>query len=61
MAAPLAEELLKGAKAIADELGLSRSEVYRLADRKLIPVKRIGGRLYAQRSELRRAFSVTAD
>jgi hypothetical protein len=56
----LADDLLKGARHIAHELGCSEREAYHLAERKLIPAFKIGGRIYARRSELRQAFSSTA-
>lgn len=53
----LADDVLMGAKAIADETGIKVRQVYRLAELDLIPTFKIGGTLAARRSELRKRFS----
>jgi excisionase family DNA binding protein len=37
----------------ADVLGISRASAYRYIDRGLLPVKRLGGRIYVVRDRLR--------
>ena len=55
---PLADDLLKGATAIADFVGLPDSRpVYHWADLSDVPVFRVGGSIYARGSELRTFFS----
>lgn len=51
------KDLIVGADAAANYLGLPRRTVYRLADAGYIPVTRKGRRLYFRKSELDRAFS----
>lgn len=50
-------DLLDGASAAAAYVGLSRRQIYRLAEQGLVPVIRKGRRLYFRKSELERAFS----
>ncbi len=57
----LADDVLMGAKAIADETGIKVRQVYRLAELDLIPTFKIGGTLSARRSELRKRFSAESD
>jgi hypothetical protein len=52
----LAEDLLIGAEAIADELGVDRDQVYYLARTKKLPIGKLGKNLIASRSKLRRAI-----
>ena len=54
----LAQDLLKGAKAVADETGgmISQRQVYHLVERGLLPVIRKGRTMYFRRSELEAAF-----
>jgi hypothetical protein len=51
----IADDLLHGATAIAEELGVSTRQVYHLAQTKRVPIGRWGRTLIAFRSELRRA------
>jgi excisionase family DNA binding protein len=51
------EDLLPGAKAAAEFLGLSPSVIYRLADEGRLPTVRLGARMYFRKSELERVFS----
>jgi len=57
----LASDLLIGAAAIARHLGIERRAVYYLAERRLIPVVRIGRRIFARATELDAAFSSITD
>ena len=50
----LADDLLEGADEIATFMGWSRRRVFYAAERKLIPIFRIGNRLSARKSTLRR-------
>lgn len=50
-------DLIVGAEAAADYLGISRRMVYRLVDEGHIPAVHKGRRLYFRQSELDRAFS----
>lgn len=54
----LANDLLKGAKAVEDETGgkITQRQVYHLVERGLIPVIRKGRSMYFRRSELDAAF-----
>jgi hypothetical protein len=51
----LADDLLLGARAIADELGLDEHAVYYLAKMKRLPIGKLGKNLIASRTTLRRA------
>jgi hypothetical protein len=51
----LADDLLNGAAEIADFLGTNTREVYLLAKTKRLPIGRLGRKLIATRSQLRRA------
>ena len=51
----LADDLLTGAAAIAEELGTTRRQVYHLAKTKRVPIGRWGRILVASKKELRRA------
>ena len=53
----LADDLLDGAVAAADYTGLEPRQIYHLADRNLIPVIRIGKKLFFRKTELDRHFS----
>ncbi len=50
----IAEDMLKGADAIADFIGITSRRVYYLADRNELPVFRMGKTLCARRSTLLR-------
>ena len=52
----LSEDLLEGAAAAAEFIGISRKKVYRLTERNELPVIRKCGRLYYRKSDLERAF-----
>jgi hypothetical protein len=51
----LADDLLLGARAIADELGVDQHAVYYLAKMKRLPIGKLGKNLIASRTTLRRA------
>lgn len=55
----LRDDLLTGAKAIADYLGWPERRVYHFASKKYLPIGSVGGLLTARKSELDRALSVT--
>ena len=48
----LRDDLLNGARAIAQHTGLTERQVYHMADRKTLPIIRKGRRIFARRSEL---------
>jgi hypothetical protein len=50
----LANDLLEGADEIAAFMGWNRRRVFYAAERKLIPIFRVGNRLSARKSSLRR-------
>lgn len=50
------DDLVCGAAAAADYTGLSRRVIYRLTDEGLLPVVRMGRRLYYLKSSLKAAF-----
>ena len=54
----LANDLLKGAKAVETETGgtISQRQVYHLVEQGLLPVIRKGRSMYFRRSELEAAF-----
>ena len=53
-------DIIWGAKAIGDFIGLNERQVWYLADRGLLPVKRQGRLLIASRSKLREYFDLAA-
>lgn len=57
----LADDLLSGAKAISEETGLSVRKVYSLAEANYLPTFKLGGILYARRSELQRKLSAVGE
>jgi len=56
----LANDLLSGAKAAADYMGVNARVVYHLVETGNLPVIKKGGKLYFRKSELERAFSSEA-
>lgn len=52
----IADDILRGAAEIAQELGVTERAVYMYVARKKLPIGRWGGQLIAFRSELRRAL-----
>ena len=48
----LADDLLKGADAIAEFMGLNRRQIYHLAEKSRLPVFRLGSVLCARKSTL---------
>lgn len=56
----LADDLLPGASAAAAYIGVTPRAVYHMSEAGLLPVVRIGRRLFFRRSELDRAFSAAA-
>lgn len=53
----LGEDRLDGADAIAAFVGIDRRRVFHLAERKLIPVGKEGGRLVASKAALREHYA----
>ena len=53
----LADDLLTGASAIAAYLGWPERRVYYIAEKKFLPIGRVGSLLVARRTELDRALS----
>lgn len=53
----LKDDLLPGVRKIAEYLGESNRAVYHMSDKGLIPTFKIGGKIYARKTELERAFS----
>lgn len=53
----LKDDLLAGAKAAAEYIGVAPRVVYHMTERGLLPVIRKGKRLYYRKSELERAFT----
>jgi hypothetical protein len=51
----LADDLLSGAAEIAEFLGTNVREIYHLAQTQRLPIGRLGRKLIASRSQLRRA------
>ncbi|MBK8210349.1 MAG: helix-turn-helix domain-containing protein [Rhodospirillales bacterium] len=52
----LADDLLYGAEAIANYLGLSRRQVYNLIENRAIPVSKLGSLYVGRRSTYRQMF-----
>ena len=60
--AALSDDLLWGAQAIADEIGLSLDQVYHLIRMKRLPVTKLGPKtIIASRKRLRRVLSANPD
>jgi excisionase family DNA binding protein len=57
---PLAEDLLDGAAAAADFLGVSRRRIYRMTEKGVLPAIKKGGRIFYRKSEIERAFQSAA-
>lgn len=57
---PLSEDLLEGAAAAADYLGLKPRSVYRMTESGDLPVIRKGRKLFYRKSDLERAFQAAA-
>jgi hypothetical protein len=51
----IADDLLIGARAIGEELGVDDDAVYHIAKTKRLPIGRLGRNLIASRSKLRKA------
>lgn len=56
----LADDLLAGASAAAEYVGVKPRIIYSLVEAKRLPTVRMGKRLYFRKSELDRAFSSQA-
>ena len=56
----LANDILAGAREIAQETGFSVRKVYDLAELGYLPVFKLGGKIHARRSELREKLSAKA-
>lgn len=54
----LADDLLIGAPAIAEELGVEVHAIYHLFKTKRLPIGKLGKNLFASRSKLRRAANL---
>lgn len=54
------DDLLTGAGPISEYLGWPVRRVYYFADKKALPITRMGHLLIARKSELRKALSATA-
>jgi hypothetical protein len=54
--APLADDLIVGAAAIARETGFSQRQIFYFASRGQIPVRKMGRLLVASRARLRKHF-----
>ena len=54
---PLSDDLLTGARAIADYLGWKPRRVYYAAEFDFLPIGRVGSILIARKSELQRALT----
>jgi hypothetical protein len=52
----LADDLIWGAAAIGDEIGVKKSKVFYLLEQRHIPAKKIGGLWVGSRRQLRAAF-----
>lgn len=57
----LADDLLTGASAIASYLGWPERKTYYAAEKKLLPIGRVGSTLVARRSELDRALTFNTE
>lgn len=55
----LADDLLAGAAAAATYCGLSQRVIYHLTETGILPVRRIGRRLYYRKSDLDEVFRQT--
>jgi len=53
----LKNDLLTGAEEIGEFIGKSERQTYYIAERRLLPIFRIGRKLHARRSELTAAMS----
>lgn len=56
----LKDDLLPGAKAAAEFIGVPPRAVYHLVESGRLPCVRMGRRIYFRKSELERAFSAAA-
>lgn len=56
----LKDDLLPGAKAAADFIGVKPRAVYHMVESGQLPCVRMGRKIYFRRSELERAFSAAA-
>ena len=52
----LSNDLLNGAKAASDFVGVTPRVIYALVEQEALPFRRIGKRLYFRKSELEAAF-----
>jgi excisionase family DNA binding protein len=52
----LADDLLEGAAAAANYIGLTRRKVYRMTEKGDLPAIRKGNRIFYRKSDLQRAF-----
>ena len=53
----LSDDLIFGAEAIGAEIGKTSSQVYYIAQKKKLPIGRLGKQLIASRTRLRRAVA----
>jgi excisionase family DNA binding protein len=56
----LSDDLIKGARAAAEYLGLSERSVYHMSENGQLPVIRKGRTLFYRKSDLDRAFTAEA-
>lgn len=56
----LADDLIEGMKAICDETGFTLRQGYHYSEKGMIPVFRIGRKIYARRSQLKQRLSAPA-
>ncbi len=57
MSARIADDLLVGADAIADEIGVPRRRVYNLVEKGLLPCTHEGATIVASRSRIRQHYA----
>jgi len=53
----LSDDLIKGAKAASEYLGISERSVYHMTEKRLLPVIRKGRTLFYRKSDLDQAFT----
>lgn len=55
---PIADDLLRGAKAIGEETGLTEPQVYHAHRARLLPIFSVGNILHARKSRLREHYAM---
>ncbi len=56
----LKEDLLPGVKRIAEYTGETERAIYHMSEKGVIPTFKVGGKIYARKSELDQRFSAAA-